>query len=292
MSGLGLRSTYAVATPPKEVFHYDYRNLNRSEVFDAYIKNQPIVGIVTDIDIPSRKFLVKLGESITAVLPFQEAIIQKEVPLTYPNYTGEMSISNYSESLLNQRIPVNVLEINFDRIVVTRIPILTEAYNSFLELPLFAEMPVLCTVLSVSKKFVFVDCGNGLLGSILVNDLSVIRYTKLENWVSVGDQFYAILKDINKENMRISLSRKDYYLNYNQDIKNIYKNGEINMKVVQIAQRTPRKDGYFVELNPGIAGIMDTKRYHEEGDLTIAIVTKITADDTKPCGYKIHLDEY
>jgi small subunit ribosomal protein S1 len=100
---------------------------------------------------------------------------------------------------------------------------------------------------------VFVEVEPGVEGLVHVSEMSYKkRVAKASDMVSVGDSLEVMIKDIDSENRRISLSMKDAEGDPWIGISDKYKPGQ---KLEGILEKK-EKFGYFIALEPGITGLM------------------------------------
>lgn len=139
-------------------------------------------------------------------------------------------------------------------------------------------------VVSRLAKFgAFVDLG-GLDGLIHLNDLSWKRVNNPEEVVSVGDQVEVYILDFDQEKGRVSLGLKKVEDNPWNNIEDKYKVGSIvEGKVIKFTNF-----GAFVELEPGIEGLVHISQISEErvtkpaDVLTLGDKVKVKILEVKP----------
>lgn len=275
-----------IACPPEEITLVFDADKSLEDLENIYRQNLSMCAIIESANIEKEEFIVSLSNSAHAILPFKDCLIQSFMSMTYLNPRGEKLLSHYSQSIIGKKVSVNITHFSENEIRVTRIPSLEKAYKTILKECENPNSIFQCLVLSCSRRSAFVDMGGGIVGIVPMQELSLVRYSNVSNWITAGDTFYAMLESLDSD-MHFSLSRKAYSL------------CEINPKIfevgdlltVAIGDRVPTHDGYFVELTPGIAGIMDSKRMLFEGEVTLGIIRKIIPDTHVPCGYRFRLDE-
>lgn len=272
---------------PEEVALTFDESLSLEDFESCFRSHTSVCGIVDDVDVENEEFIVELSNSIEAHLPFKESVYQDFIELSYETNYGEIIPSHYSESLIGRKISVYITSFTEDRIEVSRIPSLKNAYEAILEGIKDQSSIFQCYVLSCSRRSAFVDMGGGVLGLIPVKNLSCLMYTDLQYWVQAGDIFSAKIDSFDKENMKFYLSRKAYSLS--EISPDSFERGD--MITVAVGQPVPSCDGYFVEITPGIAGIMDSKRVLLEGEIALGTISKIIPDDRVLCGFRFRLDD-
>ena len=273
-----------VLLPEELALTFD-ESISLEQLESCYRTHTSVCGIVEDVDLENREFIISLSNSIEAFLPFKETTIQNFIDLFLELDSGEIIISNYSESLIGRKISVHITDFTQERIEVSRIHSLALAYETIMDSVQDAGALFQCYVLSTSRRSAFVDIGGGIFGRIPIKELSCLRYTDINYWVQPGDSFTAKLETV--ENNMFTLSRKTYSLS--EITADSFERGD--MITVAVGQPVPQGDGYFVEITPGIAGIMDSKRILLEGEIALGIISKIIPDDRVLCGYRIRLDD-
>jgi small subunit ribosomal protein S1 len=140
-----------------------------------------------------------------------------------------------------------------------------------------------------AKFGAFVEIAPGIDGLVHISEMSYIkRVLKVEDVVSEGDSVAVIVKEIDTENRRISLSMKDAEGDPWVDIENKYSLGQSLNGTIEKKERF----GYFVSLEPGITGLLpkskiasiakpsDMEKLHE-GDIIPVIIDRIDPDERK-----------
>ena len=271
-----------------EFFRFGYDSLATHEkIRSSFLKKETISAIIREANISRKEFKVSLSDYVEATLPFSECVVQDFIEMTY-SYPGEepdSSLSYYAKSLLGTKVSVTITSFSDASITVSRKQPLKQAYEEILKEKSNPNIVYKCMVLSLSSKAAFVDMGGGIVGLIPAVELSKVFYVNLRNWVEVGDVMWATPYNM-PEDGRFVLSRKNFYA----------KNGEAedfsegDIIPVHIGNRVPGGDGYYVELTPGIAGIMDSPMRLYEGDVILALIKKKIPDAKVPCGFRFRLD--
>lgn len=106
-------------------------------------------------------------------------------------------------------------------------------------------------VKSLTSYGAFVDVG-GVDGMIHLSELSWNKIRHPSEVVSVGDEIEVYIKDLDPERKRISLGYKNLQPNPWDQLKEIYKEGDVaHVKIVKLMPF-----GAFAELIPGIDGLI------------------------------------
>lgn len=107
-------------------------------------------------------------------------------------------------------------------------------------------------ITNITEFGIFIEIKPGLEGLIPKKFLSWERINDLSEKFKIGDTLEVKIIDIDKENKKLTLSRRDLLKDPWEDINEKYKEGQ-NIKG-RIIEKT--KDGYIVELEPGIEGFL------------------------------------
>jgi small subunit ribosomal protein S1 len=135
----------------------------------------------------------------------------------------------------------------------------------------------------------FVEILPGIEGLVHLSEMSYRkRVTKPEEVVKVGDQVPVVIKEIDLEKRRISLSIKDAEGDPWIDVQERYREGQTIEGLVEKKERF----GYFVALEPGVRGLLPASRIKaspkpseleklREGDRVNVIIEEINLEDRK-----------
>jgi len=112
---------------------------------------------------------------------------------------------------------------------------------------------------------IFVEIANGLEGLVHISEMSYTkRVIKPENEVVVGETVQVMIKDIDRENRKISLSMKDAEGDPWIKVSDKFQAGQILKGTVDKQE----KFGYFINLEPGITGLLPMSRVKEQAGET------------------------
>ena len=135
----------------------------------------------------------------------------------------------------------------------------------------------------------FVEIAPGIEGLVHISEMSYKkRVLKAEDVVMAGDTVEVMVKEIDIEKRRISLSMKDAEGDPWIDIFNKYKVGQSVEGIIEKKERF----GYFVSLEPGITGLLPKSKIESlhqpsvieklgQGDAIPVVVEKIDPDERK-----------
>jgi small subunit ribosomal protein S1 len=135
----------------------------------------------------------------------------------------------------------------------------------------------------------FVEISPGVEGLVHLSEMSYRkRVTKPEEVVKVGEQVPVVIKEIDQEKRRISLSIKDAEGDPWIDVQERYRQGQRVEGLVEKKERF----GYFIALEPGVRGLLPGSRIKassnsshleklREGDRVNVIIEEIHLEDRK-----------
>lgn len=183
------------------------------------------------------------------------------------------------DSFIGQSFEFRVTEMSDDgrRIVVSRAVMLKEQAAARADETRKAVVPgaeLAGTVKTITPFGAFIDLG-GLDGLLHVSEMSRRRVTDPKEIVSVGQQVRVKVLKLENNGKRISLSMKDLEPDPWADVADRYPAGApFTGKIVRTTDF-----GLFVELEPGIDGLVHTSQFPfgiKPGDPSIAIGTTVT----------------
>jgi len=124
------------------------------------------------------------------------------------------------------------------------------------------------------KFGVFVEIAPGIEGLVHISEMSYKRRVlKSEDVVKPGDTTEVMVKEIDAEKRRVSLSMKDAEGDPWVDIYNKYKIGQPVEGIIEKKERF----GYFVSLEPGITGLLPSSKI--EGSHNPSVIKKLGQGD-------------
>ncbi|MBW1799605.1 MAG: 30S ribosomal protein S1 [Deltaproteobacteria bacterium] len=135
----------------------------------------------------------------------------------------------------------------------------------------------------------FVEIAPGIEGLVHISEMSYKkRVLKVEDVVTAGDTVEVMIKEIDAENRRISLSMRDAEGDPWVDIANKYKEGQSVKGVIEKKERF----GYFVSLEPGITGLLPMSKIGHidktsaigklgHGDIIPVVVEKVDPEERR-----------
>lgn len=210
-----------------------------SQLEDAWRSGIPVEGII-EKEIKGG-YEVKLGGTARAFCPFSQIALRR--------------VEN-PESLIGTRLAFRITDYaeNGRKIVVSRRSLLEEEQRQLREeaqAGISVGMTVAGTVTSLQDFGAFVDIG-GLEGLIPISEIGWTRVNDVRDVLSVGQQLQVVIKTIDREKERISLSLKDTLSDPWDQALDRYPEGSFHTgKVSRLAPF-----GAFVTLGDGVDGLI------------------------------------
>ena len=125
------------------------------------------------------------------------------------------------------------------------------------------------TVTGIQPYGAFIKMDNGIDGLVFIEDLSVARIKSPEERVKVGQKIKCMVKSVDENTGRVSLSYKNCLGTWDDNIKS-FKEGMTVKGIVRDTEKN--KNGIFIELTPNLVGMTEyTKelKYGETVDVCI-----------------------
>ena len=134
------------------------------------------------------------------------------------------------------------------------------------------------TVTGIKPYGAFIKIDNDTVGLAYIEDLSVVRIKSPEERVNIGQKIKCMVKEINAETGKISLSYKDCLGTWEENIEN-FKEGTRVKGIVRDKEKN--KNGVFIELTPNLVGMTEYNDNLEYGQTVNVCIKKIIPDKKK-----------
>lgn len=228
---------------------YNVSNMTFKDVEKAFKDNMTVVGYVEAISQTNESLSIRLGDEITASLPFSEATMY---PLTYSQNNPEFPFPLQVGCLKEKIVCAKVKSIKGHKITLSRKENMLEA------LELIKDATTLpFNVTATRTKIVFGDVGQGVQARISVPDLCKARIRSTSEICKKGDSFFVKVMSLDALG-RFNVSYKDTFPEYNPDN---YTPGEMITGVINEPVDS-KFSGFFVNVAPQVAGILDYQSWH------------------------------
>jgi small subunit ribosomal protein S1 len=210
-----------------------------AQLEDAWRSGVPVEGLV-EKEIKGG-FEIKLGGAARAFCPFSQIALRR--------------VDN-AESLIGTRLAFRITDYaeNGRNIVVSRRSLLEEEQRRLkdeAQAGIEEGMTVAGTVISLQDFGAFVDIG-GLEGLIPISEIGWSRVKDVRDVLSVGQQVQVVVKTIDREKDRISLSLKDTLADPWDQVSQQYPEGSFHTG--SVSRLAPF--GAFVTLASGVDGLL------------------------------------
>lgn len=124
----------------------------------------------------------------------------------------------------------------------------------------------------------FIRMENGADGLVYIEDLSVARIKSPYERLKIGQNVNIVVKSINRETGKISLSYKDTLGTWEENAKKF----SVGMNTKGIIRETEKnKNGIFIELTPNLVGMAEYKEGLKYGEKVDLYIKKIDYDKKK-----------
>lgn len=154
------------------------------------------------------------------------------------------------------------------------------SYKRFniLETDLEEGMIVNGKVKTIKPYGAFIELENGVSGLLYIEDICISRIKSPFERFELGQEVKVKVKEINKEENKISFTYKELLGTWEDNIKE-FKQGTV---VKGIARETEKsKNGIFVELTPNLVGLAEYKDNIEYGQNVNVYIKKIIPEKRK-----------
>ena len=124
----------------------------------------------------------------------------------------------------------------------------------------------------------FIKMDNGATGLIHIEDLSIARIKSPFERVDIGQNIKVVVKSIDREQKRVTLSYKEILGTWEENVKNF----QIGSTVVGKVRETEKaKNGIFIELTPNLVGLAEYKEGVEYGQEVDVYIKNIIPEKKK-----------
>ena len=118
----------------------------------------------------------------------------------------------------------------------------------------------------------------GISGLLYIEDISVSRIKTPYERFSLGQEVQVMVKDIDKEQNRVSFTYKELLGTWEDNIKD-FKQGTVVQGIVRETEKL--KNGIFIELKPNLVGLAEYKDNIEYGQNVDVFIKKIIPEKKK-----------
>ena len=185
--------------------------------------------------------------------------------------------ANLCEGKVHKYVQFKLKEKDGDKLIFSRKDVQQEVLNS-VKTDLKVGDNIKGIVKNITPYGAFIDIGGGVVGLAYIEDLSVARIKTPCERLKIGQNVNIVVKSINRETGKISLSYKDTLGTWEENAKRF----SVGMNTKGIIRETEKnKNGIFIELTPNLVGMAEYKEGLKYGEKVDLYIKKIDYDKKK-----------
>ncbi len=226
-------------------------------------------GIVKNCD-KDYNLHVELKNGMHGIIPRQEI---EAINVDKKGYPKE----NLCIGKVHKYVQFKLKEKDGDKLIFSRKDVQQEVLNS-VKTDLKVGDNIKGIVKNITPYGAFIDIGGGVVGLAYIEDLSVARIKTPYERLKIGQNVNIVVKSINRETGKISLSYKDTLGTWEENAKKF----SVGMNTKGIIRETEKnKNGIFIELTPNLVGMAEYKEGLKYGEKVDLYIKKIDYDKKK-----------
>ena len=226
-------------------------------------------GIVKNCD-KDYNLHVELKNGMHGIIPRQEI---EAINVDEKGYPKE----NLCIGKVHKYVQFKLKEKDGDKLIFSRKDVQQEVLNS-VKTDLKVGDNIKGIVKNITPYGAFIDIGGGVVGLAYIEDLSVARIKTPYERLKIGQNVNIVVKSINRETGKISLSYKDTLGTWEENAKKF----SVGMTTKGIIRETEKnKNGIFIELTPNLVGMAEYKEGLKYGEKVDLYIKKIDYDKKK-----------
>ena len=226
-------------------------------------------GIVKNCD-KDYNLHVELKNGMHGIIPRQEI---EAINVDEKGYPKE----NLCIGKVHKYVQFKLKEKDGDKLIFSRKDVQQEVLNS-VKTDLKVGDNIKGIVKNITPYGAFIDIGGGVVGLAYIEDLSVARIKTPYERLKIGQNVNIVVKSINRETGKISLSYKDTLGTWEENAKRF----SVGMNTKGIIRETEKnKNGIFIELTPNLVGMAEYEEGLQYGQDVEVYIKKIDADKKK-----------
>lgn len=226
-------------------------------------------GIVKNCD-KDYNLHVELKNGMHGIIPRQEI---EAINVDEKGYPKE----NLCIGKVHKYVQFKLKEKDGDKLIFSRKDVQQEVLNS-VKIDLKVGDNIKGIVKNITPYGAFIDIGGGVVGLAYIEDLSVARIKTPYERLKIGQNVNIVVKSINRETGKISLSYKDTLGTWEENAKKF----SVGMNTKGIIRETEKnKNGIFIELTPNLVGMAEYKEGLKYGEKVDLYIKKIDYDKKK-----------
>jgi small subunit ribosomal protein S1 len=226
-------------------------------------------GIVKNCD-KDYNLHVELKNGMHGIIPRQEI---EAINVDEKGYPKE----NLCIGKVHKYVQFKLKEKDGDKLIFSRKDVQQEVLNS-VKTDLKVGDNIKGIVKNITPYGAFIDIGGGVVGLAYIEDLSVARIKTPYERLKIGQNVNIVVKSINRETGKISLSYKDTLGTWEENAEKF----SVGMNTKGIIRETEKnKNGIFIELTPNLVGMAEYKEGLKYGAKVDLYIKKIDYDKKK-----------
>lgn len=226
-------------------------------------------GIVKNCD-KDYNLHVELKNGMHGIIPRQEI---EAINVDEKGYPKE----NLCIGKVHKYVQFKLKEKDGDKLIFSRKDVQQEVLNS-VKTDLKVGDNIKGIVKNITPYGAFIDIGGGVVGLAYIEDLSVARIKTPYERLKIGQNVNIVVKSINRETGKISLSYNDTLGTWEENAKKF----SVGMNTKGIIRETEKnKNGIFIELTPNLVGMAEYKEGLKYGEKVDLYIKKIDYDKKK-----------
>lgn len=226
-------------------------------------------GIVKNCD-KDYNLHVELKNGMHGIIPRQEI---EAINIDEKGFPKE----NLCIGKVHKYVQFKLKEKDGDKLIFSRKDVQQEVLNS-IKTDLKVGDNIKGIVKNITPYGAFIDIGGGVVGLAYIEDLSVARIKTPYERLKIGQNVNIVVKSINRETGKISLSYKDTLGTWEENAKRF----SVGMNTKGIIRETEKnKNGIFIELTPNLVGMAEYKEGLKYGEKVDLYIKKIDYDKKK-----------
>lgn len=253
-----------------EGWNNEITKLNEANLRE-YIQNQDTVqGLVKECD-DNYNLYINFDNNLKGIIP------RKEVEGINIQEDG-LPKTNLCTGKVHKFVQFKVKDIDEkNNLILSRKEVQEEALD-WIKNDLDVGERVVGIVRSIKPYGAFIEIGGGVVGLAHIEDLSVARIKSPAERVKIGQEIKCMVKYIDENTGRISLSYKNCLGTWEDNIKK-FKEGMTVKGIVRDTEKN--KNGIFIELTPNLVGMAEYTEELKYGETVDVCIKRILPEKKK-----------